>query len=362
MTKYKIIIILILFSIKVVSQENKQISKTIITPYLETKISNDSNIVYCSTFQIAWNEFKDVVGGNIILNENIPMVNLLNVGINAKENINKQSYFVTSGRATNEYIDSVNRELNKKFKNIFEPIHDKASQAAYLFYSFLFKNLQFNKIFDSIENGISFKTNSTIKKVKAFGINDFEIGKKDKKERNSKKLLKQVDAFIIPDKYNQFVIRLKSKNKNEEIILAKISPSSELKETITNVLELSKKLQSSDNYNICKLAIPEIDMDFDKNYDEIIGKVILNEKLNGYKINEAKQSIIFKLDKQGAVLKSIAKIKATYGSRRVNGNSIIVQRLIFDEPFLLILKEINKELPYFAIWISNEEIMRGIKK
>jgi hypothetical protein len=361
MTKYKIIIILILFSIKVVSQENKQISKTIITPYLETKISNDSNIVYCSTFQIAWNEFKEVVGGNIILNDKIPMVELLNVGINAKENINKQSYFVTSGRATNEYINSVNRELKKKFKDVFEPIDDKASLATYLFYSFLFKHLKFNKNFESFENGISFKSNSTIKKVKAFGIKFFEIGKKDKKEKNSKKLLKQIDAFILPDKYNQFIVRLKLKNKNEEIILAKITPSREIKETISNVLELSKKLQSSENYNICELAIPEIDMDFDKNYNELIEKTILNEKLHGYIIKEAKQSVIFKLDEQGAILKSKAKIKATYGSKRFDDTQIF-QRLIFDAPFLLILKEKNKELPYFAIWISNEEIMKDLKK
>jgi hypothetical protein len=90
--------------------------------------------------------------------------------------------------------------------------------------------------------------------------------------------------------------------------------------------------------------------DITHSYNELIGRFFINKNFEEYFITEAVQSIRFKLDEKGALLKSESRIGGAPISPRP-------KFLIFDKPFLLVMKEKKGTYPYFAVWIDNAELM-----
>ena len=55
-------------SFKTTQTDSTRLRSTIITPHLEQKLFPGKNIIYCATFQLAWNELRDdIIGGDIRL-------------------------------------------------------------------------------------------------------------------------------------------------------------------------------------------------------------------------------------------------------------------------------------------------------
>ena len=55
------------------------------------------------------------------------------------------------------------------------------------------------------------------------------------------------------------------------------------------------------------------------------------------------------MDEKGVRLKSEAQIALT--------SLGLPNRLMFDKPFLVMLKRVNAKAPYFAMWIDNPELL-----
>ena len=80
--------------------ESKTSEKHInVVPTIDSKISNNTNTLYCATFQLAWNELKDNIfkGNNIILSPRTPMAESLNKEFSTKSDLNNSDYIVRSG-------------------------------------------------------------------------------------------------------------------------------------------------------------------------------------------------------------------------------------------------------------------------
>ena len=101
------------------------------------------------------------------------------------------------------------------------------------------------------------------------------------------------------------------------------------------------------------MQIPKINFNITHAYSELINKHFKNKGYVEYFIRKAQQDILFKMDEKGAILISEARILAGKGVS-------IPKHLIFDEPFLIYLKEKDRKYPYFAMWADNPELM--IKK
>jgi len=343
--------ILILLNQELYSQETKPASLlTKVTPHLHSKISKDTNVIYCSTFQIAWNEFKNESKGDILLNEQMELVKYLNLSENTKESLTEKDYFVASGVVTEALVKYINSELKSKFNGVFSPINDNPNLNNYVFYSFLYKNLKFKEEFEKIKSNLNFEQSNTKTTVQAFGINKF-----DEKKSKHKKLRDQLDIYY--KSKSEFVVKLKSKHKNEEIILAMIEPSDNMLETINKVEGCLQTFELKNKYKSLMLSIPNLYFDINHSYNELIGKEILNERFKGYSITEAIQDIFFQLDETGAIVKS----KATMKNARGIGYEAIDLIIKFNKPFLVILKEKDKKMPYLVVWVANSSIMKIAK-
>lgn len=105
------------------------------------------------------------------------------------------------------------------------------------------------------------------------------------------------------------------------------------------------------------LKIPKMNYDIYRSYSELIGKklnVQNPEIAQDLLVLSAGQSIRFQMDEEGVKLKSESQM--SFGCS-ASVEPIPQHIMIFDKPFLLLLKNRNSDIPYFAMWINNPELL-----
>lgn len=322
-----------------VVEDSKELKKTNITSHLEKDIEKGKNIIFCSTFQLAWNGLSDnIVKEKVRLKNEPEIVAALNKRITGKNDLTEKDYLAMSGYKRDNIINKINSELKRKFGNEAPKLKDELrGEDDIISYAFLYKNLQFEKEFENLEETLLFNGEG----VKAFGIR--------KHSEKTKDMANQVEILDYRGK-DDFVIKLNSKS-NDDIILAKTAPSKNLLETISAIDKRENTSKTPTMRDGEHLIIPKFDFDITHRYSEIIGKTFLNKGFEEYMISEAFQNTKFKLSEKGAVLKSEAKIIANKSAQ------ITTRSFIFDKPFLLILREKGAKNPYFLMWVDNTELM-----
>lgn len=318
-----------------------QLTKTMISPHMEQQIQENANIVYCSTFQLCWNEMKVFMNGDIELSDDLETVTALNKSLSTKDDISENSYVAVAGLIKDHIEDTINNQLEAKFAHPELVDFQGCDDEDIIAYSYLYKNLKFDEEFESLDDPIQFNEGDAYVKVNAFGIKDYS-------DKNSE-MGKQVD-LIDYNNEDDFIIRLKTKVANDEIILAKVQPGSTLLETIESV---DKRILNGSKEALVEndaLMIPKFSFKLAHSYSELTDQTIMNQAFSDYRIVKALQDITFVLDERGAVLESRAIM--------VTSKSVEESRhLVFDQPFLLYMKEAGAKYPYFAIWVDNTELM-----
>ena len=103
------------------------------------------------------------------------------------------------------------------------------------------------------------------------------------------------------------------------------------------------------------LVIPILDFDLWTEYDDLCGeRIVTPGPLQELPIIAAAQSIRFRLDERGAVLKSESLGAAA-------GEPPPPRHLVFDKPFLILLERRDAAQPYFALWVDNPEVLVPLK-
>ena len=147
---------------------------------------------------------------------------------------------------------------------------------------------------------------------------------------------------------NDFIIKTEVEENNDEVYFAKVIPNSTLIETYQNVIKRIKRnnITKLDTNDI--IGIPYVNFNIRKNFDYLSGR-ILNSKEET--IDQAIQDVDFDLNETGITLTSSVAI--TRSAIEIKG-----KRLLFNKPFLIILKQKYSKYPYFLLWIENSELMK----
>ena len=105
------------------------------------------------------------------------------------------------------------------------------------------------------------------------------------------------------------------------------------------------------------LKIPKLNFNITRDYAEICNIQFKSEnpKLAGAWLEIARQSIVFKLDEKGARLRSAFFAWVPKCAPLKPRETPYV--MVFDKPFLLMLKRRGRKMPYFAVWVDNPEIL-----
>jgi len=331
--------------------KSSDLKRTLITPILEKEIKPDQNLIYCATFQLAWNELRDSFPRH--LPEDPEIIRQLDRKMFIKNYLPEDCYVAMSGK-WKHIAEKISRILTEKFGDEAWPLDstsvlEKSRPGNELVaYAFMFKNLVFEAMFESIDEPILFESQGKNVEVEGFGVKEFKPD-----EEKHKNLAEQISIYSYNIDYTkryspEFVIGLTSKSSNEEIIIAQISPEKTLLGTIKNAQEIIGSNKSDSLREGETIQIPKFDFDIEHNFTEIV------KYLRAFVVGGAKayQRIRFKLDEKGAVLKSEAII--------IFLEELVMapRRFIVSKPFLIYLKQKNSPYPYFAMWMENEEILR----
>jgi len=322
----------------------KDLKHTIVTPHLDVGIERGMNVLWCNTFQLAWNEFCELAGGPITMERAPPMVAVLNKRTASKGDLDQASYVAMAGLAREGIYGKIRKQLEEKFQGQAAPeLFDSIPPMDWISYAYLSKALPFEWAFTRFHNNLCFEGYY----VDSFGIKqlmDFDTAE-----------LRMASQVLILDhrSSDDFIVELKTKAKDDRLILAKVPPQTTLGDTVKTI---ERRIVNAKPVKIgpaSDLYIPILNFDILRVYSELYEHRIKtsDKRIDGTNIAYAAQSVRFRLDETGAVLKSEAAIAPAGG-----------RKLIFDKPFLILLKRHEANNPYFALWVGNAELLIPVEK
>ncbi len=315
--------------------------KAEITPTYTSKISTmDNNKVWVGTFNLVWNDFmNDVIGGKIeFKNGYSELANELNKQTFTTEQLSKDSYFKIHGSATLDLKKQIENGIKNKF-NEDSKILDKVEWGNienYVLYAMLKKEFNYLEKFPTLQD----KTfGDSEEKVKYFGI-----------EPDTSKLASKNIEVLFYNSKEDFAIKLKTQEKEDVFLYKTAGENKSFEENYQEMLEKASKYTGKNTFERTDiLNIPFIKVNDEINYDELCGRYI---KGTNWYIKQALQTIDFELNNYGGSVKSETLIEGTQGSA-----DEIDREFIFNDDFILYLKEQDKQQPYFALKVDDIDVL-----
>ena len=315
--------------------------KAKITPTYTSKLSStDTNKVWCGTFNLVWNDFMNDVIGRKIEFEDGPseLADELNKQSFTANELNPNSYFKTHGVATFDLKSQIENGIKQKF-NEDSKILDKVewgNSDVYVLYAMLKKEFNYLEKFPTLKDDTF---GNSEQKVKYFGIEP------DTLQTASKNI-----EILFYNSEEDFAIKLKTKENEEVYLYRTTGENKSFEENYKEMLEKQAQYTGDKKWNrIDILNIPFIKINDEINYDELCGRMI---KGTNWYIRQAIQTIDFELNNYGGSVKSEALIEALKEAVFENG-----REFIYNDDFILYLKEEDKDKPYFALKVDDIDIL-----
>jgi hypothetical protein len=300
-----------------------ELKQTEFVATLENPISPEKNVIYAPAFLFAWDKIVEELKSQIVVSDtNSNDFRLLAA---SKSHINSLT--------DSEYSDSA--------------IVDDGLIVARAFFN---KTLPFETELQLLPEPILFdkKTN-----VVAFGMKNFD-----------EDAIKFTKILYYQDDDN-FILQLTPGDKQYEILLVKgLSKYKTLSEALglKNILIEKGKKGKADStqswkYEIFEgdiFAIPIIKFNIQTDYKNIEGQTFLTKDNKKHFVEEAYQRTGFILNENGAAVESEAILVVdSAGPEPV----IHPKSMVFDTPFLVIVKRKEQENPAFVMTINNSELL-----
>lgn len=367
--KVKILIVLIMLVVlavllsilvsktNILSKKATKLSKTDdikIVPTMRDEIAQDSS--WCGTFQLVWNDMKnEVVKKDVVFNPQEVMADNLNKEEFTQDMISDEYYYKIYGLKTLELKEQIENGIKEKFNQESDIINDldwseegvdnpnNPYVRKYLFYAMLYRNFEFLKEYDKLENG---KFADKYDNIEYFGI--------DKNTKDS--VGKQIDVLYYNSK-DDFAIILNTKT-NDEVIFCKNPQGKNFKEIYENMNKEANKYKGSKTFkDIDEFKAPKLKFDEKREYTELQNKTFetADPIYKKAMIAKAIQTIQFELNEKGGKIKSesILEVQMVTSALEIEPKKETPRYFYVDDTFTIFLREKGKELPYFAGRVQN---------
>ena len=313
------------------------------------------NTLWCGTLQLAWNEAVSLVGEKLDFQPpsgpSVPPASEKEIDF-----LNRQE-FQARDLAPGSYValadferNQVEARIRAALANVFQgaaspelipPTPRNPGPDDFVAYAYLYKNLAFAVPFGAIPS-----QRFGDRDVQAFGFNQ------------DMHLPAQPQGQVLIYDYkssDDFVIELKSKSTDDQLILAKIAPGASLGATAAETLRRMKLSLPEAAGPGDALSIPKLNFDLRKDFRELEGLTLQpgpSTKIHlPLSLTKVEQLVRFQLNEKGAILKSEAVIVARALAMMSR------HQMIFDRPFLLMMKQKNFNAPYLELWIANTTLL-----
>jgi len=320
----------------------------------DAPLTADENFLWCGTLQLAWNKAISLVGEKLHFIQQPHLVDLLNRKDFTDADLDPSSYVALADFERNNVENEIRAALEKTFNGsaspeLIPPVPPHPNPDDFLAYAYLYKNLSFATPF-WVNQPLAFGGHS----VANFGF-----------RTNLHSLPPAIANQVVIRDYqspDNFVIELKIKKADDDLILAKVPPGATLQATIQSVLKRTAQAPVPPTGED-ELAIPKLNFDLRGDFPKLEGLILQpgpNVRVKGLKTTSVKQLIRFQFNESGAILKSEAAI-AVASAVMAPQYRPQPHLLIFDKPFLLLLKQANSDKPYFALWVGNASLLMPAK-
>ena len=321
---------------------------------IDDEVVGDS--MWCWTFQLVWNDMvNEVIKQDVVFSPQLKIVENLNKQTFTNEELSPDSYYSKFWLLTLDLKEEIENGIKDKFDETSDILdqwadwnnipqsddyYDWKDEKKYWFYAMLKKIFKFKNIFDQLDN---WKFANKYINIKYFWID----------EDSSSKLYKQVYVYYY-NSDSDFAVALKT-NEWEEVILARWIWWNSFMDIYGNILRNEEKYQwkhyfTENDY----LKVPDLEFKELTEFKELENKEFYAENWNICKIEKALQTVKLKLDKEWWEIKSEAWIAMeTKQSIEISKPKIEHRYFYFDKPYVMFLKESDKDLPYFASQISD---------
>ncbi len=339
---------------KTVQADAATLPGTFVTPHLDTEIRPGTNLLWCGTFQLVWNETCARLGGDLrLVGPRVdsliqsPVAAALNKHSFTRDCIDDASYILQAGLVKDRIYESIHRAVRDKFG--FEPRlaldEDLTPRAQdFVAYACLWKKLSFPVPFERLDDSFKFQG----RQVRAFGLG--------RTKASHDAMSPQVLVLDYRDK-NDFVVQLKTTSAEDRLILAKVEPRGTLGEMVADVRERVQNCPGEPAGSNDVLIVPRMSFDILRKYSEIEGSWLVpigRDAARDLFVVSALQSIRFEMNEKGVELLSEAHMALACGREREPDRPHI---MIFDEPFLVMLERTEAPMPYCAFWLDNPQLM-----
>lgn len=319
--------------------DEKELKQTLVIPTLDFPITKGTNLVWCATFQIAWNKLCDLPGQPIPFESSNPVAQQLNKRSLTSADLDDSTYVAVAGSIADGIVDTIYDELEIKFDGAatpeLAPPPGTQSNDWLAAYAYLFVNLPFEWAFERFESPLTFGG----AEVQCFGIDRYL------KSQRSEDLAAQQIAIFDARGGDDFIVELETQQAGHHLYLAKVPPQATLGATVEAVQQRIATTTPESLTQKHNFMVPLLNFDILRNYNELTGK-----QPRGGELVIARQQIRFQLDERGAVLKSESYMMSLGRAKKDLSP-------IFNKPFLIMLNYEDAENPYFAMWIDNPEVL-----
>ena len=314
---------------------------TMVTPVMTEAMPPGKNVLWCSTFQMAWDAAAAKFGKPLRLTPASKLADSLNRNPFDRRWVDEASVFIAEGFIKDDVlgrIDQGTRNLSGKKSKLTERLKKDAAPDDLVFFASLKKDLEFPQPFGKLGTWKLGK-----RKVPWFGFTP--------EQQETGPLREQVRVHHYGAK-DDFVIELLSKTTGDQLILAKLPavPKTPAEASQTILKRLRAKAPQADATDL--LAVPNVVVEESAEFAQLEGRRVAG---TSQILRKALQTIDFRMDEKGVKLKSEAAL--SFGC---SAHMPIVPRLmILDPPFALVMKRKNAPQPYFVAWFANADLLGG---
>jgi hypothetical protein len=306
---------------------------TRITPVLDEPIPAGQNLLWCATFQLAWDKASQHFGGAIHLQPASKLAASLNSGRFDTRWIDASSIFESSGRVGDGTLEKIRRKKGSP-SSLLGQLQKESAPGDLIFYSALEKDLRFPTPFARLG---TWKLGR--RAVPWFGFTPEQIG--------AEALQKQVRVHHYGSE-RDFVIELETQGGGDQLILAKLPQPPKTPAQIKSILG---KLKAAPPHGGPEdlLAVPNITADESTRFSSLEGKRIVGGRF----IRMAMQAIDFRMNEKGAKLKSEAAV--SFGCSV--STPVKPRLMVLTPPFAIMMKRKDAPQPYFVGWFANTDLL-----
>ena len=314
---------------------------TTVVPVMDGAMPKGRNVLWCATFQMAWDAAVADFGAPIRLQPASKLAVALNRDSFDRRWVDEASVFITEGRVDENVLSEIEegvRKLTGRKSKLANQLKKNSRPDDLVFFACLKKDLQFPQPFGKLGTW-----NLGKRRVPWFGYTPEQEG--------TGPLHRQVRVHHYGAK-DDFVIELLGKTTGDQLLLAKLpKPPKTPGEVRRNVLNhLRADAPHSGPSDL--LAVPNVVAEESAEFSELAGRTVAG---SGLILRKALQTIDFRMDEKGVKLRSEAAL--SFGC---SAQAPIERRLmILDPPFAIVMKRKGAPHPYFVAWMANADLLGG---